>query len=111
MYYDRIDESKLNWKERLCLAYCRLCHGDWDTIFGEKPAGFDELPDYTPERRFRKHQPCKWDYLKAPLQVLKREIGEAELSRFVLITVEGKTEEEWLDWFIKRELSILRDEM
>ena len=42
MYLNEEQEKKLNYVDRLGLAYCRLNSWEWDDAVGPKPEGFDE---------------------------------------------------------------------
>ena len=73
MRYDGIDEGHLNRTERLGLAYCRLNSFEWDPILGEKPDGFDNLPNYTEKRRLPlfKRKPSKCDFVAPAIMAIK----------------------------------------
>lgn len=100
-----IDESKLNFTDRLGLAYCRLNRCEWDEIFGPKPDGFDALPDFPPKKRlFRKKRPSKHDYVFPAIMTIESIIGRANTSRCWWLFALGKTEAEWLHWFAVKTL-------
>lgn len=89
-----VDKSKLDRTDRLGLAWCRLNSFVWDEIIGEKPPGFDELPNYA-EGKASKH-----DYVHPAILGIESIIGEANASRCWWVFKLGKTEEEWLRWYI-----------
>lgn len=97
----RVDESKLNRTDRLGLAWCRLNCGVWDEILGPMPDGFEDLPLVTLERRiFQKKQPCKFDFIAPAKRAIVSIVGEANVSRCWWLFVLGKTEDEWLQWYV-----------
>ena len=99
-----IDEATLDRIDRLGLAYCRLNRFEWDEILGPKPDGFDDLPAYPPKRKHStRHgsQPIsKSDYVEAAIWAIRSIIGEANCSRCVWVLGLGKTEAEWLQWYL-----------
>lgn len=97
--YSEIDESKLSTVERLGLAYCRLNSGEWDELVGPKPEGWDKMPDYDYNRQ-RTLYPTKADYQLRSMQAIENIIGKAEVSRCHWRFELGKTEEEWLAWYL-----------
>lgn len=102
MYYYCEDENKLSHTDRLGLAYCRLNGWEWDSIVGEKPEGFDSMPNYDHRkfRRFRKKIKTKYEYLTPVMKQIERIIGEPNTSRCWWIFVLGRTEQEWFDWYV-----------
>lgn len=110
-----VDEATLNRTDRLGLAYCRLNLYEWDNILGPKPSGFDDLPDYLPTRRRRKlrrvcsgaYPMSKEDYVKPAMTAIRSIIGDANCSRCFWIFRLGKTEEEWLHWYLTKRFSDL----
>lgn len=89
-----VDESKLDRIDRLGLACCRLDCFEWDEIIGEKPDGFDALPNYV------KGKLSRYDYVRPASLGVKSIIGEANASRCWWKFVLGKTEEEWFRWYV-----------
>lgn len=102
MRYDNIDEGYLNHTERLGLAYCRLNAHMWDPILGEKPDGFDELPDYTEKGRpsFLKQKPSKRDFIEPAMRAIESIIGSANVSRYWWRFELHKSDEEWFHWYV-----------
>lgn len=97
----RVDESKLSRMDRLGLAYCRLLNYEWDDIAGPKPTGFDDLPNFHVKRRHaRKLGKSKSDYIEGPIMAIEHILGEANCSRYWWRFVLGKTEDEWLHWWL-----------
>lgn len=96
--YDWVDESTLSFEERLGLAYCRLNTWDWDTIFGPKPEGFDELPDHIPG--IGQTAPCKHNLIDPAVLRIERIIGDAGISwawwKFEL----RESREAWERWYV-----------
>lgn len=89
-----VDESELDRIDRLGLAYCRLNSFGWDEIIGEKPPGFDELPNYV------KGKESKYDYVHPAILGIESIIGKANTSRCWWVFELGKPEEEWLRWYV-----------
>lgn len=56
---------------RLGMAYRRLSCFEWDELMGEKPEGVDEMPNYSKPRLFGKRKPCKWDYVRPAVRLLR----------------------------------------
>lgn len=52
-----MNEPVLSFEERLGLAYLRLKNWKWDELLGEKPPGFDGLPNVTKRNVFGKRKP------------------------------------------------------
>lgn len=102
MRYDGIDEGHLNRTERLGPAYCRLNSFEWDPILGEKPDGFDNLPNYTEKRRLPlfKRKPSKCDFVAPAIMAIKSIIGEANTSRYWWRFELHKSDEEWFHWYV-----------
>lgn len=102
MRYDNIDEGCLNHTARLGLAYCRLISFEWDPILGEKPDGFDNLPDYTEKRRlpFLKRKPSKHDFIAPAIRAIESIIGEANTSRYWWRFELHRSDEEWFRWYV-----------
>lgn len=96
-----VDEAKLPLVERLGLAYCRLNNWEWDEFIGPKPDGFDALPKYIKHNRLSSHkQRCKYDYIQPAIAAIESIIGSANASRFRWIYVLGKSEEDWVRWYV-----------
>lgn len=83
------DESKLNWVDRLGLAYCRLNSWKWDDLLGPSPDGFSDMSKTE-----------KMKYLQPAYKGIESIIGTANTSRCWWIFELGRTEEEWLRWYI-----------
>lgn len=96
-----VDESKLNTIDRLGLAYCRLCGWQWDELLGQKPPGFDALPNFDrrKHRVFRKPMQTKYEIITPKIRAIKTLIGQANTSRCWWIFKLGRTEEEWRAWY------------
>ena len=96
-----VDESKLNTIDRLGLAYCRLCGWQWDELLGQKPPGFDALPNFDrrKHRAFRKPMQTKYEIITPKIRAIKTLIGQANASRCWWIFKLGRTEEEWRAWY------------
>lgn len=90
--YTGIDESKLTMADRLGLAYCRLCSGEWDELLGPEPA----------------HEADEIAYRK--MAAIKTIIGEADTSRCWWKFNLKRTEDEWRAWYGAKysDLSIIK---
>ena len=86
-----IDETTLNFEQRLGLAYCRLNSWQWDDIVGPKPNDFDNIEDLL----------VKNEYLYEPFQRIINIIGERNCNKYWWIFVLDKTEDEWVEWYYK----------
>ena len=86
-----IDETTLNFEQRLGLAYCRLNSWQWDNIVGPKPNDFDDIEDLS----------VKSEYLHEPFQRIANIIGERNCSKYWWIFVLDKTEDEWVEWYYR----------
>ena len=86
-----IDETTLNFEQRLGLAYCRLNSWQWDDIVGPKPNDFDSIEDLS----------VKSEYLHEPFQRIANIIGERNCNKYWWIFVLDKTEDEWVEWYYK----------
>lgn len=101
----QVDESKLNRVDRLGLAWCRLICYKWDELIGKKPDGFDDLPDTNPKRKpWQKRKPSKADYIRPAYKAIEEIIGEANCIRCWWLFFLGKTEDEWLRWYVARRI-------
>lgn len=70
--------------DRLALAWCRLNKGEWDEeLLGAMPEGVDE-------------RTARWNAMDG----IEAIIGEANTSMYWNLTEGGKTEEEWLRWYL-----------
>lgn len=76
-----VDENQLFFRERIGLAYCRMCHGQWDDFLGPDPE-------------------CHKSFSVA-YSVLLEILGESECSRYWWKFALGRNEEEWLRWYIQ----------
>lgn len=86
-----IDETTLNFEQRLGLAYCRLNSWQWDDIVGPKPNDFDSIEDLS----------VKSEYLHEPFQRIANIIGERNCNKYWWIFVLDKTEDEWVEWYYR----------
>ena len=78
--FDDIDESELDWNERLCLAWCRLNCGRWDEeVLGEKPDD-DEANIHA-------------------MDAIESIVGKAYISRCWDVFSGRKTDAEWFRWY------------
>lgn len=70
--------------DRLGLAWCRLNKGEWDEeLLGAMPDGVDE-------------QQARWNAMVGIEEI----IGKANVSRYWNLLECGKTDEEWLRWYL-----------
>jgi hypothetical protein len=99
-YKPKVDESTLNKIDRLGLAYCRLINFEWDDLVGQKPEGFDEMPNYQLKRWWQKKVPTKSDFVRIPSERIESIIGEANTSRCWWKFVLGESEEAWFQWYV-----------
>ena len=86
-----IDETTLNFEQRLGLAYCRLNSWQWDDIVGPKPNDFDNIEDLL----------VKNEYLYEPFQRIINIIGERNCNKYWWMFALDKTEDEWVEWYYK----------
>lgn len=93
-----VDETTLTENERIGLAYCRLNCWQWDPIFGPKPPGFDYLPNHQGPGM------TKHDYIAPIMLELHIHYPDSLFSRSWWIFQMGRTEEEWMDWYIEKGL-------
>ena len=94
---NQIDESTLEWRDRLGLCYVRLLRYQWDDILGPKPKDFDSLPNCATVRSgVKKKSKSKSDYINLPLALIRSIIGEMEASRYYWTLYLGISNEEWL---------------
>lgn len=99
---DQIDESALDWHDRLGLCYARLMSWKWDDILGPKPENFDALPTGATRPIGSKERPvCKSDYISVPLITIRSILGEMEASRFWWTFRRGVSNEDWLRYAIQ----------
>lgn len=96
-----VDESKLSKEDRLGLAYCRLNSWKWDELFGPKPVGFEDLPDYN---RPGETKITKGDYISPIMRSIELNCSDMTLSRCWWIFELEKTEEEWIAWYFGERL-------
>lgn len=101
-----LNENRLSYIDRLGLAYCRLNNYEWDPLLGPKPWDFDTLPAYIPPKKFlfwrsRKQTRCKHFITWPAAQAILSIIGEANASRCHWMFELMRTEDEWLEWYIK----------
>ena len=76
---EEIDENALSFTDRLGLAWCRLNCGEWDDFLGPCPDGI-----------------ANGDVMGAISEI----IGMANISRCWWLFALGKTETEWVRWYI-----------
>lgn len=88
---NNIDETTLNFEQRLGLAYCRLNSWQWDDIVGPKPNDFDNIED----------SKVKSDYLNEAIQHIERIIGKNNCSKYWWLFVLNRSEDEWAEWYYK----------
>ena len=100
-----LDQSELSYIDRLGLAYCRLNKFMWDPLLGAKPEGFDDLPNYSPGRIFKRGEASKYDIIWPYIQAIKSIIGNANASRCWWIFELGQPEEAWLQWYAAQHIS------
>ena len=78
------DESKLDWVDRLGLAYCRLNRWEWDeSLLGPKPDPHEDE-----------------NYRSRVMIRIETIIGYANVSRCWWVYELGATVEDWLRWYI-----------
>ena len=99
--YQGVDESTLSPTDRLGLAWCRLNSSIWDDFIGEKPPGFDELPDFDGRhfRFFRRKIRTKADYVLPAMHAIEQAIGRANVSRCWWQFNLHRSEAEWHEWY------------
>lgn len=87
-------------QEELCEAYDVLNGWGWYEKFGEKPTGFDEMPNYRRtfiEKVFR--VPSKEDYIGPLCKAIENVVPQKELLRYHHIHNLGSTIEEFETWW------------
>lgn len=82
------EKEKFDAVERLGLAYCRLNCREWDTLFGEKPEGFDDFPEGYKHR-----------IVMRKIALIETLIGEMNTSRCWWKFRLHRTEEAWKAWY------------
>lgn len=75
-----VDESKLSFRDRIGLAWCRVSCHTWDPFLGPEPEGKDAM-----------HFACR---------ALFSILGSSECSRYWHKFALGRSDEEWLRWFV-----------
>ena len=101
--------SSLDHVERLGLAFCRLNNWEWDPMLGPKPEGFDDLPHFDPRGSLmRKIIPrrTKEDYITPVMHRITEIIGKANTSRCWWLFSLGRTEREWLRWYLLQDSTL-----
>lgn len=93
-----VDESKLSKEDRLGLAYCRLNFFQWDELFGPKPDGFEDLPNYNGPGK------TKHDYIAPIMRSIDLNYSDMLMSRAWWLFGLGRTEEEWRLWYFYERL-------
>ena len=76
-----VDENSLNFRDRIGLAWCRVNCYIWDPFLGPEPEGKDAM-----------HYACR---------ALRSILGEAECSRYWHKFALGRSDEQWLCWFVQ----------
>lgn len=56
---------------RLGMAYNTLNRWEWDELLGEKPEGFDQLPNTTKINLLGRRKRCKYDYIAPALRTIR----------------------------------------
>lgn len=89
--------------DRIGLAFCRLNRWEWDELLGPKPEGFDDLPDYDSRKlqRFRRPMRTKDTYISPAIITMESILGPANTSRYWWKYALGKTDEEWIEWYVQ----------
>ena len=100
----KIDEASLTYEDRLGLAWCRLNHGKWDPLLGQKPDYWDSLPERKPWWRFWDKQPARWQEAIKVMRAIEGIIGAANANRCWWKFVLGRTEDEWIHWYVRKNL-------
>lgn len=108
----QINESELNRTDRLGLAWCRLNCWEWDDLLGPKPPDFDDLPFVSPttliarirNEAWRKYRRSRQQYVRPARLAIETIIGKANASRCWWMFELGKSEEEWLRWYLVKDL-------
>lgn len=105
-------DGSVDYLERLGIAWCRLSNWQWDELLGDKPEGFDDLPETVPFRRFfPKRENCKMNIVLPLMNKIERIIGDAGTSRAWWKYELGRSEEEWREWYEKRIKNPLSDHL
>ena len=76
-----VDESQLSFRDRIGLACCRVNCYVWDPFLGPEPKGKDAM-----------------HYAHRALRSI---LGEAECSRYWHKFALGRSDEQWLRWFVQ----------
>jgi len=99
-----MDISKFS-QEELCEAYDIMNSWGWYDKFGEKPEGFDNMPNYRRtlmEKVF--HVPTKEDYISSFCMAIVEAVPEKELLRYHHIHNLGRTDEEFEKWWLTEKI-------
>ena len=94
-----VDLSKFTTKE-LCEIEHNLNAWKWDDRLGEKPDGWDGMPDYKSpfKRRFIK---TKIAILLPIMKNIKNIVGQKEIYHYHHTCILGHTEDEFQKWYDK----------
>ena len=100
------DENTLSELDRLGLTYCRLNRLEWDSILGEKPTGFETMPDF-PDVGFKlikRNYLTKHDFTYPAMLAILSIIGEANASRYWWKFELRRDEKEWFKWYCNEKM-------
>lgn len=99
---DMVDETTLDRTDRLGLAWCRLNLWQWDPILGS-PDYWDSLPESKPWWKFW-GRPARWQETTRIMREIEEMIGAANISRCWWKFALGRTEDEWIRWYIRKNI-------
>ena len=100
----RTEEKPWRDMARMELAYYRATCFEWDELFGEKPKGFDEMPNL-PELEdsldlMKRDYLTKFDFLHPAEVAIEKIIGSANASRCWWRCMKLGSEEAWFCWYV-----------
>ena len=83
-------------EDRLGLAWVRANKWEWDEeVLGPKPENYDNLPNYNSGDK------SKRDYIAPAMRQIENELSRMVTSRYWWKYELGRTEEEWLKWYLE----------
>lgn len=91
-------------RRELAEIWCNLNQYDWDNRLGEKPDGFDEMPNYDRKTTFSKHF-----HLKPYYDEIMARTSDFDRSRAWHLNVLGHSKLQFYHYWIFHRLCGLRD--
>lgn len=102
------EELKQYSQLELCEIYDVLQSWEWDERIGEKPQGFDELPNYNYKLRHKLlKRKTKEDYINPVIAAIEKTVPRKELFRYHHLHNLKRYNEEFEDWWSKERGNLL----